>query len=305
MDASQADQVEAFLAVLETGSFTAAGRRLVRDASVVSRRVAALEERLGIRLLERSTRRVSATEAGVRFRDGARQSLDLMHAAESEARHLAAAPSGLLRLALPAAFGRLWIGPRLPGFLARYPDVRVEASYADRYVDIVAEGFDVALRIGEMKDSRLLGKRIAPTRRLICASPAYLGAHGVPGEPEDLRRHACLGFTPMFTHPVWHLRRDRQARAVRVAGPLEADDVQTLVGAAVAGLGIMMAADWLVAGEVASGALVPVLPDWSADGEAGVYLVRASSQLAPAKTRAFHDWIADEFAEIPWSTFND
>lgn len=299
-NASHADQVDAFLAVLETGSFTAAGRRLARDASVVSRRVAALEARLGIRLLERSTRRVGPTEAGARFRDGARQALDLMRAAEEEARDLASEPSGLLRLALPPAFGRLWIGPRLPSFLARYPALRVEACYADRYVDIVADGFDVALRIGEMKDSRLLGKRIALTRRMICASPAYLAGHADISEPEDLRRHACLGFTPMFTHPVWHLRRGRQRQAIRVGGPLESDDVQSLVEAAVAGTGIMMAADWLIAREIADGRLVQVLPQWEAEGEGGVYLVRASSELAPAKTRAFYDWMEESFAVAPW-----
>ena len=302
MDASHADQVDAFLAVLDTGSFTAAGRRLGRDASVLSRRVAALEERLGIRLLERSTRRVGATEAGSRFRDGARHALDVMRAAEEQARQLASAPSGLLRIALPPAFGRLWIGPRLPAFLARHAAVRVEACYADRFVDIVAEGFDVAIRIGDMKDSRLIGKRIAPTRRVLCASPGYLATHPALRDPEDLRRHACLGFTPMLTHPVWHLRRGRQLRAIRVEGPMESDDAESLVAAAVAGVGVMMAADWLVAREIADGRLVPLLPEWVAEGEGGVYLVRASAQLEPAKTRAFYAWMGEEFASVPWGS---
>lgn len=300
MDGVDAEQVQAFLAVLDAGSFTAAGRKLGRDASVVSRRIASLEERLGIRLLERSTRRVQPTETGRQFRLRMREALDLVRLAEDEARSMATAPSGLLRLALPPAFGRMWIAPRLPEFMARHPTLSIEACYADRQVDLVAEGFDVAVRIGAMKDSRLVSKLLAPTRRMICASPAYLASHRALLEPDDLTHHDCLGFTPMFGHPVWHLQRGRQTRAVKVAGRLDSDDIVTLIAAAVAGVGVIMAADWLVARELADGRLVRVLDPWDAKGEAGVHIVRASVAHAPAKTSAFVAWLGEAFSPSPW-----
>jgi len=301
MDSSEADQAAAFLAVLETGSFSAAGRKLGRDGSIVSRRIAALEARLGIRLLERSTRRVAPTEAGARFRDRIREAMELVRTAEDEARAMASAPSGLLRLSLPTTFGRMWIAPRLAEFMALYPALRIEACYADRYVDLVADGFDVAVRIGEMKDSRLVSKQLAPTHRLICAAPAYLARRPALSDIDDLMHHDCLGFTPMSTHPVWHLQRGGKQRAIRVSGSLESDDVTTLVSAAVAGAGVMMAANWLVARELADGRLIPVLTDWTAKGEMGVNVVRASVRNAPAKTRVFVDWVTAIFSSPPWA----
>jgi DNA-binding transcriptional LysR family regulator len=300
MDSIEADQTEAFLAVLETGSFSAAGRRLGRDGSVVSRRVAALEMRLGIRLLERSTRRVAATEAGARFRDRVREAMDMVRDAEDEARAMSSLPTGLLRLSLPVAFGRLWVAPRLPEFLAKYPGIRVEASYSDRYVDLIAEAFDVGIRIGEMKDSRLVVRRLAITRRLICAAPSYLDAHAALSEADDLARHECISFTRLATHPVWHLSRDGKKRAVKVGGRLDMDDAQAVVQAALAGMGIIMASDWLVGRELAAGRLTPVLTDWEVAGETGVSVIRASVRHEPAKTRAFVEWIAGIFTEPPW-----
>lgn len=300
MNSIEADQTEAFLSVLETGSFSAAGRRLGRDGSVISRRVAALEARLGIRLLERSTRRVAATEAGARFRERMRAALEMVRHAEDEARTQSSSPTGLLRLSLPVAFGRLWIAPRLPVFLARYPGVSIDAHYADRYVDLIAEGFDVGVRIGELQDSRLIVRRITTTRRLICAAPAYLAAHPAPREPDDLTRHECVCFTRLSTHPVWHLHRNGKHRAIKVSGRLEMDDAQAVVQAALAGQGLVMAADWLVQRELAEGRLVEVLPDWEVRGETGVNVVRASVKHEPAKTRAFVEWIADGFVDSPW-----
>lgn len=301
MNSIEADQAEAFLAVLETGSFSAAGRRLGRDGSVVSRRVAALETRLGIRLLERSTRRVAATEAGARFRERLRSAMDMVRHAEDEARAMSSSPTGLLRLSLPVAFGRLWIAPRLPEFLARYPGIRVEVCYADRYVDLIAEEFDAGVRIGEMKDSRLIARHLTMTRRLICAAPAYLDARPALTEAEDLARHECISFTRLVTHPIWHLQRDGRSRAIKVGGRLEMDDAQAVVQAAIAGHGLIMAADWLVQRELADGRLVQVLPDWEVKGETGVSVVRASVKHEAAKTRAFVEWIAKLFAVAPWA----
>ena len=304
MDNLEADQATAFLAVVETGSFAAAGRKLLRDPSIISRRVAALEARLGIRLLERSTRHLAPTEAGLRFRERMREALEVVRAAEDEAKAMASAPSGLLRLALPADFGRKWVAPRLPEFLMRYPALRVEASYADRYVDLVAESFDAAIRLGEMEDSRLVARRLATTHRLICAAPSYLAKRPAPRDADDLLRHDCLCFTRLATHPLWHLHHNGKSHVVRISGRLETDDAEALVHAALAGLGITLATDWLVGHELAEGRLVPVLTDWTVSGEAGVSVVRASVQHAPAKTRVFIEWIAEVFANPPWRTAN-
>lgn len=290
----------AFMAVMESGSFAAAARALGRDPSVLSRHVAALEARLGIRLLERSTRRVSATEAGGRYYRKLQDALRLMRDAEDEARSMADHPSGLLRVTVPTAFGRRWVAPALSGFLQKYPAVRLDVGFTDRHVDIIGEGFDVAIRIGSMADSQLLSVRLAPTRRVLCAAPAYLARISPLRQPEDLRRVDCLMFTPMASHPVWHLHRDRSRRAVRVGGPLATDDIDTLIVAAQAGLGVLMAADWLVAAELRDGRLVEVLSDWQVQGEAGVFQLRASKQHASAKTRVFCEWMQTWFATVPW-----
>lgn len=301
MDSEEAEQNNAFLAVIDTGSFTAAGRKLGRDGSVISRRVAALEARLGIRLLERSTRRVSPTEAGVRFRDRVREAIEIFHAAEDEARSLAAAPTGVLRITLPLGFGRMWIAPRLPAFLALYPALRVEAIYTDRYVDMIAEGFDAGVRIGKLEDSRLVARHLATMRRFLCASPAYLANKPVLRNADDLQRHDCIGFIPMSTHPVWYLTRHGKRHAVRINGRLVTDDIEAAMQAALAGTGVILATDWLAGRELRDGRLVQVLGDWTVGGDDTVSVMRASVRHEPAKTRAFIEWLVALFATPPWS----
>jgi DNA-binding transcriptional LysR family regulator len=300
MDSAEADQTAAFLAVIETGSFALAGRKLLRDASVVSRRVTALEARLGIRLLERSTRRVTPTEVGVRFYERLQTVAELTRAAEEEARAMAETPSGVLRLALPATFGRMWMAQFLPDFLARYPSLRLQVDYSDRYTDLVAEGYDVAIRLGAMKDSRLMTRRLAPTWRLLCAAPAYLDRRGAPQEPEDLMAHDCLCFTRLATHPVWHVNRDGRSKAVRLVGRMDTDDADAVIKAALGGAGIVMAANWQVGRELTEGRLLPVLPDWRVGEEEGVSVVRPSTQHAAAKSRVFVEWVTEIFASPPW-----
>ena len=294
------DEAVAFIAVVERGSFTGAGEALQRDASVVSRRVTALEQRLGVRLLQRTTRQVHVTEAGTTLYQRLRAAAAAMQEAERAASAAGAAAHGLLRLSLPGTFGRLWIAPLLPQFLAAHPGVRIEASYTDRNVDIVGEGYDAAIRIGELPDSSLIARRLAPHRRLLCAAPRYLRMHGIPAQPEDLARHACLGFSRIASHPEWRLNRGGEIRGVRIAGPLVADDNHSLLIAARAGLGIMLSADWLTVPELRSGELVPVLPQWSGEGQGAIHLLHPSARFVPGKTRAFVDWIAARLTPPPW-----
>lgn len=300
------EEVAAFLAVLDTGGFAPAARVLGRDASVLSRRVSSLERRLGVRLLERTTRRVGPTEAGRRFADRARMALTLLADAEREAADAGAAPRGTLRLALPEAFGRLWVAPILPDFLTDFPNVRIEAFFSDRFVDLVGEGIDLAIRIGRLADSSLVARKLGAERRLVCAAPSYLAARGTPLAPADLAAHDGLLYALFDSPSEWHFLREGERARVRLSGPLLTDNVECLVHAAVAGKGVILCSEWLVGRELAAGRLVPLLEDWSvgseASGEAAIHLVRPSARFTAGKTRAFADWIAARLSPPPWET---
>lgn len=300
-DSARIAEMTTFATIAELGSFTKAAGRLGRDATVLSRRIHALERRLGVRLLERTTRRVTVTEAGALFLARTRSILAALAEAEEEASAQAgAAPRGTLRLALPGSFGRMWIAPFLPEFLAAHPQVRIEAEFSNRFVDLVGEGFDAAVRLGALPDSGLVARKIAVRRRLLCAAPAYLERHGAPERPEDLGRRACLGCTGFVSYPDWRFTNAKGARVtVRINGPLVADDAEALVEAAVQGTGIMMCTDWLIGRELAEGRLMPILADWNMEDEGAVYTIVPSKHLLAAKTRAFLDWIAARFAPVP------
>lgn len=300
MNGTEFDQITAFVAAVEHGGFTAAGQVLGRDGSILSRRVTALEQRLGVRLMERTTRRLVLTQAGEDFYPRMQLALRALQDIEQDTAATASRVRGSLRIALPATFGRMWLAPVLPRFMAIYPDLVVNVAFEDRYVDLVAESFDVAVRIGSLSDSRLVARRLAPSQRLLCAAPAYLQAHGWPALPADLGQHACLGFSKLASHPVWHLCDGDSTVAIRIAGPLVTDDAHSLVQAAVAGLGIAMVSDWLAGPELACGRLVPVLTDFPIESQEAIYLVHPSQRLVPSKTRAFIDWIVQELSTSPW-----
>lgn len=302
-DGSHIAQLAALAAVVEHGSFSRAALSLGRDPTVLSRRIQALERRLGVRLLERTTRRVALTEAGAKFLARTRSIMEALAEAEEEAAAYAGGePRGTLRLALPGSFGRMWIAPYLPDFLGAHPQVRIDAAFSNRFADLIGEGFDAAVRLGTLPDSGLIARKIAVRRRLLCAAPSFLERYGVPDRPEDLAALPCLGFTGFASYPDWHFTSGKGERvAMRVSGPLLADDAEALVVAAVRGLGIMQCTDWLVGRELSQGRLVPVLGDWTLEDEGAVYAVVPSRHLLAAKTRAFIDWIAARFAPVaPW-----
>lgn len=282
----------AFVAVADTGSFTEAAKTLGRDASVLSRRVSQLERHLGARLLSRTTRRVALTEVGARYHQRVRAILEELSNASREASDVAASPQGLLRVSVPVTFGRQWIAPLLPPFLARHPRIRIDARFSDRFVDVVAEGFDVAIRVGRLRDSSLTARRIASYRNLLVAAPSYIAARGKPRTPADLKRHACIGFAGYAAWPDWPLVKAGRRKTVRPAGPLVADNSEVVLLAAIAGAGITFTADWLAGPALREGKLVEVLPGWGGKGEGGVYAVLPPGRLIPAKTRLFVDEIA-------------
>jgi DNA-binding transcriptional LysR family regulator len=194
------EELAAFVAVAEAGSFTEAAKKLRRDASVISRRSSQIEQRLGVRLLSRTTRRVALTEVGVLYYRRVQALLDELASASREASDFAASPQGLVRVSLPITFRRQWIAPLLPSFLARHPQIRIDVRFTDRFVDVVAEGFDIAIRVGALRNSSLASRRMASYRNFLVAAPSYLAARGTPQTPADLMNHACLGFT---SHAAW------------------------------------------------------------------------------------------------------
>jgi DNA-binding transcriptional LysR family regulator len=300
-DSRQADELATLLALSEHGSFAAAGRMLQRHPSVLSKRLGAMELRLGIRLVERTTRQLRFTDEGARLVSRLRHAVDLIAQAEQDAAQGANQVRGRLRIALPAAMGRLWLGAMISEFALAYPEVSLEVEYAERFVDIVAEGFDAAIRIGELADNRLVARKLCDHRRILCAAPAYLQRRGEPNTPADLAAHNCLGFTGLQSYPEWKLTRDGGHQSIKVRSTMVSNDNEALLCAARMGLGILAGGEWLMTRDLAGGQLVRVLPDWQLDADAGVYLVRASARYNTAAMTAFKQWIEARFANgAPW-----
>lgn len=293
------EQIEAFAAISEHRGIAAAARALGRDPSVISRRLDALEARLGVRLLSRTTRRIALTEAGAAYLQRVQTILAELSAADVEAADGAATPRGVLRLSLPAAFTRRWIAPWLSDFARAYPSLRLELMHSDHFVDLVAEGFDAAVRIGQVPDSSLLVRRLAVFDTVLCASPAYVARLGAPARPEDLERHACLCAPRPRYYPDWKLCRDAECVIQRVSGPFISDEVEGLLVACIAGAGILPAAEWLAGQELADGRLVRVLPKWHFDQASAIQVVLPPGRLVPAKTRVFIDRLVRDFTPVP------
>lgn len=290
--------IAAFVRVVERGSFTAAARDLARSTSQVSRQVSALEERLGARLLHRSTRAVSPTEAGEAFYSRCARLLADLDEAEEAVAHLQAAPRGTLRLSVPMSFGVRYLAPLISSFLARYPEVRVEANFSDRRVDLVEEGFDLAVRIGALDDSSLVARRLAPYARLVVASPELVAAFGEPEHPSALAELPGLLFTYQQTGASWAFQGPDGAVSVRLSGRLSANSGEALLEAARAGLGVALLPDFLVADDLATGRLVRLLRGWVEQGHAIWAVYPHNRHLAP-KVRLFVDHLAAAFGTCP------
>ena len=301
LDSRHLDEFTALLAVAAHPSFTAAGKAIERHPTIISKRIAALELRLGVRLVERTTRQVQLTDAGKRLADQLRVATDLIDEAQQEATETASDLRGCLKLALPATMGRLWLAPQLPGFMAMHEKLSLDVDYSDTYVDLVEGGFDVAIRIGHLADSGLVARKLAEHQRILCASPTYIERHGMPLAPADLPTHNCLGNPRLNSFPFWRLSDGKHVETIRTGGTLLTNDSMALLEAARAGIGILGGGEWLCARDLAAGTLVRVLPQWTFDGDGGIYLVRPSRRYACARTKAFVAWMTDLFSSIPWA----
>lgn len=286
----------AFFALLvKHGSLVAAAQQIGVTPPAVSKRLAAIERRLGVRLLQRSTRRLSLTPEGeTYFSEGARV-LEELEALERTVSGSRAIPKGLVRVCCTLGFGRRHLAPVLSRFTRDYPDVELQLHLTDRPVNLIEQGFDLQLRFGELPDARLTARLLAHNRRLLCASPAYLRRAGEPASPRDLARHACLFIRESDeTFGTWHLRSGARAEAVKVRGPLASNDGECVVGWALDGHGILMRSVWEAAPMLRSGRLKPVLADWSLP-PADIYAVFPTRSNLSAKTRALVDFLLEAF----------
>lgn len=293
------DALRGFVAVARRLSFRVAADELAMDATVLSRRIARLEGRLGVRLLQRTTRKVALTEAGALYLQRCEDLLARMADAEAEVSRYASGPTGTLRLALPNLFGQRHIAPLIPAFMASHPALRLELAFSDRMVDLLDPQMDAALRIGTPEAAgELRVRRLAPNRRLVCASPGYLERHGEPREPADLAAHRILHFSPLLGGNSWRLQRADQAVDVPVDPVLRADNVEVLRLAALAGEGVALLATFVAGDDLAAGRLRPVLPAWQPP-PSSISLVYPNAPFTPLKVRAFSDFLAAQFDNVP------
>jgi DNA-binding transcriptional LysR family regulator len=282
--------MSAFVRVVESGSFSAAAKLLNVGQPAVSKTVAALEARLGVRLLVRTTRGLTPTEAGLRFYERARTSLEEAEEADLAARGAGKGLAGLLRASAATTFARLHIVPRLPQFLDRHPDLSVDLILDDRLIDLVEEGIDVGLRMGDLMDSTATARRLGSSPRSVVASPAYLDRRGRPSSPADLAGHDVVSYT-QGRFGTWTFRRDSTEVSVAVGGRVRVSSAEGTRAAVLAGLGITIASEWMFAPELASGDVVRLLPDWTLPAM-DLWAVFPTGRLVSAKARAFADFVS-------------
>ncbi|WAC64794.1 LysR family transcriptional regulator [Pseudoxanthomonas sp. SL93] len=289
-----------FLRVLDQGSITAAAHSLDLSVAVASQRLKRLEKDLGVRLLHRTTRRLHPTPEGAALAQQGRVLVEELESLGSGLREAASEIAGTLRFTMSASFGRQYVSPLLPAFLARHPKLRLSVHLSDHVVDLVSEGFDLAIRIGALEDSRLVARGIAPNRRVLCASPDYLRRRGMPGVPQDLVRHDCLLlFGSNGRQDVWRLGTPEGGEvAVRVQGRFESNFGEVLRDASLAGEGIVVHSLWHIADDLRAGRLRVVLPDYPLPTTA-ISAVMPQRSLVPPRVRAFTDFLVDQFGENP------
>jgi DNA-binding transcriptional LysR family regulator len=290
-------EMEAFATVVDQGGFTDAAKKMGISKSAVSKHVSSLEARLGARLLNRTTRRVSPTEIGLAYYDRARRVLNDAGEADALVNAMQSAPSGLLRLSVATDFGVNHLSPVLGEFLQHYPDITVNMVLNNRYVELISEGFDMAVRIGELEDSTLRARRIAVTTKRMIASPSYFQKYGRPLRIDDLNEHKLLHYSNQSNGSVWKLTAPSgEKRQVRTSGWLTVNDGQSLLNAAISGLGIAYLPDFLFAEAMRAGQVEEAIPDLPTE-ELGIYAVYPPGRFTQPKVRAFIDFLVRTFAD--------
>ncbi|TXH66122.1 MAG: LysR family transcriptional regulator [Lysobacteraceae bacterium] len=292
-------QLSSFLAVVRAGSFVAAADATGLSKAAVSRHVAELEAHLGVRLLHRTTRRLSLSEDGMRFHDRAVELVAALGELEVEIASSGGEAMGLLRITAPLTFGNLHLAPLWPRFIAANPKVSLDITLNDRNVDLVEEGYDVAIRISNRLDAQLVCRRLATVRMVLCASPRYLQAHGTPTHPGDLARHSVFAYSYWATGDDWTFHGPDGETTVRVNARIHTNSGDTCRVAALDGQGIVLQPNFLVGPDIGAGTLIELMPEYRSI-ELGVYAVYATRKHLPMKTRRLIDFLVDAFAAPPW-----
>lgn len=286
MDRLQA--MTAFVRVVETGSFSGAARQIGIGQPAISKTIAQLEDRLQVRLLVRSTHGLTPTDAGLRFYERAKTAIHEADEAELEARGAGAGLTGQLRVSAATTFARLLVVPRLPEFLTQHPDLEIDIVLDDRVIDLVSEGVDVSLRMGQLSDSSAVARRLARGRRSVIATPAYFEQAGVPAVPAELATHEAIVYSQLENN--WMFRKDGTETSVAIRGRVRVSAAEGIRAAVLADMGLTVNSDWMFAPELESGAVVRVLKDWELP-PVDLWAVFPTGRLASAKARAFADFV--------------
>jgi len=295
--------MQIFVEVTRAAGFSAAATRLGLSRAQVSKSVMQLEQHLGTRLFNRTTRRISLTDVGNAYLERCIDILQEIEETEAVAAAQTREPRGRLTMSAPTSFGILHLQQALPAYLRQHPQVQVSLNLADRFIDVVDEGFDLVIRIAELEDSTLIARRLAPCQRLLCAAPAYLEQHGIPQVPQDLALHHCLVYSNELKPDSWRLQGPGGIESVRVNGPVCADNGDILRASAVAGLGVTLLPTFIVGADLQAGRLQQVLADYRPP-TISIYAVYPSRRYLSARVRSFVDFLAAYFGERPeWDRF--
>lgn len=281
-------------------SFSSAARQLGMSPSAVSRAVLRLEDDLGVRLLQRTTRSLTLTEDGARFYDRCQQILTELEEAELEVKQARSIPRGTLRLDLSLALGKMYIAPQLPKLIAKYPDLNLNVSFSDRMTDIIDEGIDASVRVGMGSDSRLIMQTLGTTRLITCAAPVYLRQAGTPQTPQELAKYRCINFIYPQTRRefTWKFEQAGKPIALSVASYLQFDDAEAVLKAAIQGVGIIQAVKYIVAGAIASGELEPILTDYAPQLETPIAVIYSQKKYLSAKVHVFLEFMSELMRDL-------
>lgn len=291
------EHLKLFVRLAATNNISLAGQELGLSPAVSSAHISKLEQALGVRLVHRTTRKVSLTEEGVAFLPHAEEVLSTVETARASVGVGSTTPSGTLRVTAPASFGRLHIVPALKGFLTQYPEVTIDFRFSDNIVDLVEGGFDVAIRDAELKDSTLIARKLATDRRIVCASPEYLSKFGVPETPGALSSHQCVQLVGLES---WTFVTSQGKETIKTKGVLRTDNGDAMRDACIDGLGLAINSTWSVYKQLKEGTLVQVLEDYPLDSDVAIWVVYPSSRLLAPKVRAFIDYFTEFYGSPPY-----
>ncbi|PWC49753.1 LysR family transcriptional regulator [Azospirillum sp. TSA6c] len=289
-----------FAKVVEERSFAGAARAMGVSVATVSRAVSRLEERLGARLFNRTSRRLALTDFGHSLAERATRLYDEAEAAENAVREMSSRPRGLIRFAVPMSFGLRWVAPLLPDFFRLYPEISIDLHLSDAVVDLVGDGFDAALRVAVLPDSSLVARRLCGVSPVVLAAPGYLARHGEPRHPRDLNGHHCLGYAYRRRQDIWHFTNSAgEEESVTPTGPLRVTNADALVPMLLDGLAIAELPEFMAAEHLADGTLTAILTDWSLP-KGGLYFITPSARTRPAKVGVLADFLIERLSDPVW-----